>query len=98
MTALENKLPNVSNLVTKTDYNTKVSEIEKKVSDRNHDKHMTTPEFNKLTTENFRARLAQADLVSKIDFDTKLQDISKRITSYKTKHLLVKNELKFKLF
>ena len=28
LTAVENKIPNVSNLVKKTDYNTKISEIE----------------------------------------------------------------------
>ena len=77
-----------------TDYNTKISEIEKKVSDHNHDKYITTPEFINLAAGVFTGRLAQADLLTKIDFDTKLQDISKRITSNKTKHLLVANELK----
>ena len=43
----------------------KISGIEKKVSDHNHHKYITTAEFNKLTTENFKARLAQADLVKK---------------------------------
>ena len=63
MTAVENKIPNVSKLVEKKkkDYNTKICEIEKKVSDHNHGKHITTPEFNKLTTESFKARLAQAN-------------------------------------
>ena len=28
LTAIENKIPNVSNLVKKTDYNTKINEIE----------------------------------------------------------------------
>ena len=51
LTAVENEIPNVSNLVTKTDYNTKISEIEKKVSDHNHDKYITTSEFNRLTTK-----------------------------------------------
>ena len=78
----------------KTHYNTKVSEIENKITDHNHDKYVTPPEFNKLTAENFKARLAKADLVTKTDFDTKLQDISKRITSSKTRHLLVENEFK----
>ena len=32
--------------------------------------------------------------MTKTDFDTKLKDISDRITSNKTKHLLVENELK----
>ena len=94
MTAVENKIPDVSSLVKKTNYNTKSSEIEKKVSDHNPDKYITTPEFNKLAARVFTARLAQADLVTKADFDTTLQDLSKRITSSKTKHLLVQNELK----
>ena len=81
-------------MVNKTGYNTKISGIEKKVSDHNHDKSITTPEFNRLTTENFKARLKQADLVTKTDFDAKLQSFSKRIASNKTKHLLVENELK----
>ena len=33
---------------------------------------MTTPEFNKLTSENFAARLKQANLVTKTEFDNKL--------------------------
>ena len=49
LTAVENKIPDVSNLVKKTDYNTKVNEIEKKVTDHNHDKYITTLEFNELT-------------------------------------------------
>ena len=39
LTAAENKTPSVSNLVKKTDYNTKNNEIEKKVTDYNHDKY-----------------------------------------------------------
>ena len=96
LTAIEYKIPNISSLVKKTDYDTKISEIEKKVSDHNHDKYIATPEFNKLRTENFNARLAQANLITKTDFDTRLQSLSKRITSNKTKHLLVENELKKK--
>ena len=46
LTAVENKIPDVNSLVKKTDYDTKISEIEKKVSDHNHDKYITTPEFN----------------------------------------------------
>ena len=77
-----------------TDYDTKISGIEKKLADHNHDKYITTQEFNKLATENFNARLAQANLKTKTDFDAKLQSLSKRITSNKRKHLLVENELK----
>ena len=94
LTAVENKITNVSNLITKTGYNTKVSEIEKKVSDHNYDKYITTREFNKLTTENFKARLAQSNLITKTNLGTELKKISDRVTSNKTKHLLVENELK----
>ena len=64
--------------------------LKRKSVNHNHDKYISTPEFNRLTTENFKARLAQADLVTKTDFDIKLKDISDRITSNKRKHLLVK--------
>ena len=69
----------------KTDYNTKINEIEKKTIDHNHDKYITTPEFNKLTVENFAARLAQgnvanksdiANFVNKTDFDKKLKNLN----------------------
>ena len=33
LTAVENKIPNVSSLVKKTDYDTKADEIEKKITD-----------------------------------------------------------------
>ena len=59
LTAFEIKIPNVSNLVTKTDYNTTISDIEKKITNHSHDKYITTPEFNKLTTENFEVRLGK---------------------------------------
>ena len=37
-----------SELVKKADYKTKINEIEKKITDDNHDKYITTQEFNKL--------------------------------------------------
>ena len=67
LTAVENKIPNVSNLVKKTDYNTKINEIEKKITDHDCDKYITTPEVNKLRAESFAARLQQAKLASKSD-------------------------------
>ena len=54
------RVPSVSSLVKKTDYNIKVSETEKKLTGHNHDKYITPPEFNKLTAENFAAILKQA--------------------------------------
>ena len=81
-------MSDVSNLVKKTAFNSKISEIENKVSDDDHDKYITTAEFNKLTAENFTARLVQGNLA------TSLTIFNKKINSNKTKHLLVENELK----
>ena len=72
LTAVENKIPTVSNLVKKTDYDTKITEPEMKLTDHNHDKYITTPEFDKLTAENFPTRLTQVNLITKKDFDAKL--------------------------
>ena len=92
--AVENKIPDVSSSVRKkTDYDTKISEIEKKITYHNHDKYITTPEFNNLAAGIFTARLAQENLVTKTDFDTKLMSLNKKINSNKTKHVLVENKL-----
>ena len=69
LSAVENKIPSVSSLVKKTDYDTKISELEKKLTDHNHDQYITTPEFNTLATSVFKARLAQANLITKTEFD-----------------------------
>ena len=60
----------------------------------NHDKYITTPEFNTLATSVFNARLAQVNLIRKADFDFKPSSLNRKITSNKSKHLLVENELK----
>ena len=79
MTAVvENKTPDVSSLVKKTDYDAKILDIDKKVTDHDHDKYITTSEVNKLAAENFAARLAQANLVTKTDFDAKLRSLNNK--------------------
>ena len=78
----------------KTDYNTKITEIEKKLTDQNHDKYITTPVFNTLAADVFNARLAQANLITAIDFNAKLLSLNRKITANKTKNLLVGNEFK----
>ena len=77
--------------MTATILNTKFSEVENKISDNSE--YITTQEFNKLTAENFAARLKEADLVSKTGFDNKLTSFNKRITSNKTKYLEVQKKL-----
>ena len=61
--------------------------MENKILD--HAKYITTRKFNKLTAENFAARLKQVHLLNKTDFDEKLISFNKQITSNKTKYLEV---------
>ena len=61
LTAVENKIPDVSSLVKKTDYNKKISEIENKVNDHNHDKYITTTEFNILAAKVSTSTLSNKD-------------------------------------
>ena len=75
LTAVENKIPNVSNLVKKTNYNTKISETEGKINNHNHDKYITTSEFNRLTAQNFQARLKQANIITKRDLDAEFKKL-----------------------
>ena len=51
--------------------------------------YILTPEFNKVTAENFAARLPQANLITKTDFDAKLSSLNTKITSNKTGDLLI---------
>ena len=46
--------------------------------------------FNNLTTKNFAARLAKANLITKTDFDTKLINLNKNTTSNKQRICLFK--------
>ena len=86
LTAVESKIPDVSSLVKKTNYNTKITEIEKKLTDHNNDKYITTPEFNTLAADAFNARLAQANLITKTDFYAKLSGLNRKFTANKTKN------------
>ena len=79
LNAVEKKIPVASNLVKKTDYNSKVTEIENKLTDHNHDKYIDHSEFNKLAADVFNAKLARANLITKIDFDAKLSNLNRKI-------------------
>ena len=59
--------------------------MDKKITDHNLDKYITTPEFDKFTTETFDSSLLRANLASKsdianfvnlTDFDNKLKDVT----------------------
>ena len=89
--AVENIIPNVSNLVKKTDYDTKISEIENKITtNHDHDKYITTREFNikkiycKIITTNLASKNDIANFVKKTDLDkSELNELSKKVISAK---------------
>ena len=75
----------------KTDYNTKVTEIENKLSNHNHDKYIDPSEFNKLATDVFNAKIVQTNLITKTDFDSKLSNLNRTITKNKADHFYLFN-------
>ena len=88
------KIANISGLVKKkTDYDTKMTEIEKRLTGDDHDKYITTPEFNTLAAV-FNARIKRANLVTKTDFDNSVYSINNKIAENKTKNDSIENELK----
>ena len=52
----------------KTGYDTKITDIEKKLTDHNLNKYITTPEFNTLAANVFNAKLAQGKFNNKNRF------------------------------
>ena len=70
-------------MVKKTDYDTKVTEIENKLNNHDHDKYITTPEFNTLAADVFNARLLRANLVSKTIFDNTISSLDGKIAASK---------------
>ena len=79
LTAIKNKILDVSNLVKKTNYETKIRELENEISGHNHDKYITTPEVNTPAARVFNARLVQANLKTKTDFHAKLSSLNRKI-------------------
>ena len=53
-------------------------------------KNITTPEFNKLTANNFTARLSPANLIKKTGFDTKNRNLTEKLTQAKQNIFLLK--------
>ena len=65
--------------------------LKKKLTDHDHGKYITTPEFNNLGARVFTARLAQVNLVTKTDFDDKIKGLDEKITSKQNIYLLKMN-------
>ena len=94
LTTIENKILAVRSLAKKTDYNTKITEIDNKLNNHNHDKYITTQEFNTLAADVFNARLSQANLVTKTIFDNTVSSLDSKIQSTKTVNTSLENLLK----
>ena len=77
--AVENKIPNINNLVKKTACDTKNTKIKKKLADHDHDKYITNPEFNTLA----------ANIVENI-----VENESKKLKTYDLSYFLGKVILK----
>ena len=81
----------------KTNFDTKISKLEKKLTDHKYDKYIRTPEFNDdfnvdvFNADISNARLAQENLITKTDFYDKLLSLNRKITLNKSRHLLVEN-------
>ena len=95
---LNAKIRSITNLTTTAAVKAEINDVKNKIP--SHSKYITNPEFNKLTVEDFAARLAETNLASKNDianfvkktnFDNKLKNLNKKFTSNKTKHVLVEN-------
>ena len=91
---VENKIPNVSNLVKKKqkkqkkkqDYHTKISETENKITTNlDQDKYITIQELNKLTSQRLTARLKEENLTTKNDIANfvKRTDFDKKLENVK---------------
>ena len=59
MIAVENKIPDVSNLVKKIDYDAKISDIKSN--------YFTTADYSKFISETLDAKIKQKELVNKSD-------------------------------
>ena len=69
--------------VKKTNYDAKIKELEKKLTDHNHDKYITTLESNTLAADVFNARLAQVNVITKTSFDAKISSLHRKTTTNK---------------
>ena len=88
MTTIENKLPDTSGLVKKTDYNTKITDLENKIPNICHLATKTAltsvenkiPDITNLATKTALTNLSNtvpdiSTLIKKSDYDTKLKKL-----------------------
>ena len=81
ISVVENKIPDASSSATATVLTTEIGDFKNKIP--YHAKEITTQEFNKLSEENFVARLMQANLASKTDFNNKPISLNRKLPQIK---------------
>ena len=76
---VKNKIPTVSDLVKKTDYNARKSEIERN--------YITTSDYNKFTSDILNAKIKQKKLVDKSDISNliKISDLNTKLAALAAK-------------
>ena len=74
----------------KTDYKTKITETEKKLTDHNQDKYVTTPEFNTLAANAFNTRLAQTNRIPKTYLMLNCQAVTEKLLQIKQNICMLK--------
>ena len=84
---VDKKIPDVTNFVKKTDFNSKITEVEGKI-----------PNISGLATNSLLTAVENkipdiTSLITKTDFDAKLKNIGDRVTYNKSKDILLDNEL-----
>ena len=103
LTELENNIPDISSLGTKTTLTaveSKITSVSSFVKKTDYDTNITESEKNLtdhsndkyITTLEFNTLVA--DLISKTAFNAKLSSLNRKITANNSKNILVKNELK----
>ena len=83
-------MPSVNSLVKKQTITQKLLKLKNKLTDHNHEKYITTPEFNTLAAVIFNARLTQVNLITNTDFDGKLRVLTEKLLKIKQNTYLLK--------
>ena len=90
LTTAENEMPSVNSLVKKQTITQKLLKLKNKLTDHNHEKYITTPDFNTLAAVIFNARLTQVNLITNTDFDGKLRVLTEKLLKIKQNTYLLK--------
>ena len=102
LTLVENKIPDISNLATKTalpSVEYKIADVSNLVKKGGYDTKVKEIESKYVSNTEFKSKLVQANLVTKTDSNDKLSNLNRKITKNKADHALVENELnKLKTF